>query len=102
MSKVERRTRPAAEYERETPLRVQTDWSDTDTLDSAVACAVSRATGAPMTELAPLYEYMDPDALHEYVVSMRESDSETSVTFEYEGHDVRVRSDGEILIWPSR
>ena len=101
MSKADRYTGSAVEYERETPLRVQADWSGTETLDSAVTDAVSRATGVSVTDLAPLYEYMDPDALHEYVVSMRDSQSETSVTFEYEGHDVTVNAGGEILVWPS-
>ncbi|WP_132059468.1 HalOD1 output domain-containing protein [Halorussus amylolyticus] len=85
----------------ETPLRVQADWSGTETLDSAITCAISRATGAAVTDLAPLYEYMDPDALHEFVESMRDSGAETTITFEYEGHDVSVRADGEILVWPS-
>lgn len=102
MSKTEPYTADAVEYESETPLRVQADWSGSETLDSAVTCAISRATGVSVTELAPLYEYMDPDALHEFVASMRDRDTETSITFQYEGHDVSVRGDGEILVWPPR
>lgn len=101
MSKTEMHTTDAVEYGRETPLRVQADWSGSETLDSAVTNAISRATGASVTELAPLYEYMDPDALHQFVDSMRDRETETSITFEYEGHDVTVRGDGEILVWPS-
>jgi hypothetical protein len=52
------------EYQSETPLRVQADWSGSETLDSAITCAISRATGVSVTDLEPLYEYMDPDALH--------------------------------------
>lgn len=92
----------APETDRETPLRMHVDLSGTETLDSAVTCAVSRATGVSVTDLSPLYEYMDPDALHEFVTSMRDRQTETSVTFEYEGHDVRVRGDGEILVWPAK
>jgi hypothetical protein len=102
MSKTETHTVDAVEYESETPLRVQADWSGTETLDSAVTNAISRATGVSVTELAPLYEYMDPDALHEFVASMRDRETETSVSFQYEGHDVTVRADGEILVWPAR
>lgn len=102
MSKTESHTADAMEYESETPLRVQADWSGSETLDSAITCAISRATDAAVTELAPLYEYMDPDALHEFVASMRDRDTETSITFRYEGHDVTVRGDGEILVWPRR
>ena len=80
---------------------MQADFSGSETLDSAVTTAVSRATGVAVTDLAPLYDYMDPDALHEFVASMRDREVETSVTFEYEGHDVRVRGDGEILVWPA-
>jgi len=109
MSKTEMHTADASEYENETtlresetPLRMQADWSGSETLDSAVTCAISRATGVSVTELAPLYEYMDPDALHEFVASMRDRETETSITFQYEGHDVTVRADGEILVWPAR
>ncbi|WP_240147524.1 MULTISPECIES: HalOD1 output domain-containing protein [Halorussus] len=102
MSKTETHTVDAVEYESETPLRMQADWSGTETLDSAITCAISRATGETVTELAPLYEYMDPDALHEFVASMRDRETETSITFQYEGHDVTVRSDGEIMVWPPR
>lgn len=102
MSKTETHTTDAVEYESETPLRVQADWSGTETLDSAVACAVSRATGDAATDLAPLYEYLDPDALGDFVASIRDRETETSVTFQYEGHDVTVRADGEILVWPPR
>jgi len=105
MSKTEPKPTNAAEYDPETrdaPLRVQADWSGTETLDSAITCAISRATGDAVTELAPLYEYMDPDALHAFVASTRDRETETSVTFEYERHDVTVRGDGEILVWPQR
>ncbi|USZ67697.1 hypothetical protein NGM10_13295 [Halorussus salilacus] len=102
MSKTETHTaNPVEREERETPLRVQADWSGCETLDAAVTSAISRATGAAVTDLAPLYEYMDPDALHAFVASMRDRERETSITFEYEGHDVTVRSDGEILVWPT-
>jgi len=102
MSKTETHTADAVEYESETPLRMQVDWSGSKTLDSAVTCAISRATGVSVTELAPLYEYMDPDALHRFVASMRDRETETSITFQYEGHDVTIRGDGEILVWPPR
>jgi uncharacterized protein (UPF0264 family) len=101
MSKTETHTADAVEYEDETPLRMQADWSGSETLDSAVTSAISRATGVSVTDLAPLYEYMDPDALHEFVGSTRDRGTETSVTFAYEGHDVTVRENGEILVWPS-
>lgn len=102
MSKTETHAVDAVEYESETPLRVQADWSGTETLDSAITCAISRATGVSVTELEPLWEYMDPDALQAFVASMRDRETETSITFQYEGHDVTVRDDGEILVWPPR
>jgi hypothetical protein len=102
MSKTETHTVDEVEYQSETPLRVQADWSGSETLDSAITCAISRATGVSVTDLEPLYEYMDPDALHEFVSSMRDRETETSITFQYEGHDVTVREDGEILVWPAR
>lgn len=103
MSKTETHTPTAAETEnRETPLRVQADWAGTETLDAAITSAISRATGAAVTDLAPLYEYMDPDALEAFVGSMRDRETDTSITFEYEGHDVTVRANGEILVWPAR
>lgn len=89
------------EDEIETPLRVQADWSGSKTLDSAVTTAISRAAEVNVTELTPLYRYMDPDALHELVTSMQDCETETSITFEYDGYDVTIRDDGEILVWSS-
>jgi hypothetical protein len=102
MSKTESQTVDYEKSESETPVRVQADWSGCETLDSAVTCAISRATGVAVTDLAPLYEYMDPDALHDFVASMRDRETETSITFRYEGHDVTVQADGEIVVWPRR
>lgn len=60
---------------------------------TAIVKTVSSRTGQPVTELPPLYEVIDPDAL-DVLFSGRETLG--VVTFEYAGHDVTVRADQTI------
>lgn len=51
-------------------------------------------------ELPPLYDAIDPEALDSLVDPPATDDSRTASTvrFAYCGYDVRVRSDGEIMV----
>lgn len=57
--------------------------------------AVSDFKGVDATELAPLYEVIDPDALERFVGA---AESPVDVTFRYEGLDITVRSGNRISI----
>lgn len=56
--------------------------------------AVAEATDSVQTELQPLYEVIDPDALDSLYSSL-DARSTATVTFRYEGCSVTVRTDGE-------
>lgn len=61
--------------------------TETRPLHEQVIYAVANADGVAPTDLAPLYDTIDPDALD----SLFESDSAGTIAFTYEGHDVVVR-----------
>lgn len=68
---------------------------DADSISMAVVDAVATATDTDPLELdAPLYEVIDTDALDRLV----RTDALRRVEFEYEGHVVEVRGDGEVAV----
>ena len=76
--------------------RKQFDWSETQP-SAAVTEHISAMTGREQTDFAPLYETVDPEALDSLVESSDRS-TPVSISFEYAGHSVTVRSDGELVI----
>jgi len=76
---------------------VRSDWTSGDGPSVAVATAVAVATDRDVTEMAPLGNSVDTDALDELVAGSR-GDGSLHVAFRYEGVDVRVASDGEITV----
>ncbi len=96
MSKSNRRSRDS---DTSTPMNVtrkQFDWSETRP-SAAVTEYISAMTGREQTDFAPLYETIDPEALDSLVDSSGRS-TPVSISFEYAGHSVTVRSDGELVI----
>lgn len=57
--------------------------------------AVADFKDVPASELAPMYDSVDPEALEQLVDG---SGSPVHVTFRYEGLDITVRTDGRISI----
>lgn len=76
--------------------RKQFDWTETQP-SAAVTEHISAMTGREQTDFAPLYETIDPEALDSLVDSSDRS-TPVSISFEYAGHSVTVRSDGELVI----
>ncbi|WP_224333360.1 HalOD1 output domain-containing protein [Haloprofundus halobius] len=56
----------------------------------AVITAVAEATNRSATEMPPLAEWFDPDALDSLIVSAHDDASVPTVTFEYIGWQVAV------------
>lgn len=62
--------------------------------------AVARSAGVDPTELSPLYETVDPDALDALVTSLADGTGQEhfSVQFTYAGREVVVRANEDIDI----
>lgn len=60
--------------------------------------AVARSKGVDSTELPPLYEAIDPDALNALVTShsAEQGGRKISVQFTYTGREVIVRSNNDV------
>jgi len=66
---------------------------------TAVVSAVAAHDGVDETDLPPLYDAVDPDALDALLASVqRAGPDKASVTFEYAGHTVVVSDDGTVSI----
>lgn len=63
-------------------------------VSTTVVLAISSLAGIDPTELRPLNDVVDPDALNQHVHEIRERDAELS--FCYHGYRVTVRGDGHI------
>lgn len=81
--------------------RTSYDWERKESLSTTLLVSVEAITDLSPTDLPPLYEYVDPDALH----SLFEPRAETahnrdagSITFPYAGFFVTVHADGVITL----
>lgn len=63
----------------------------------AVISAVADASGMPMTELPPLYDAVDPDALNN-LFTARSEPAVSHVSFQYAGYDIVVRESGVVQV----
>lgn len=56
--------------------------------------AVSSAEGVGPTDLPPLFEAIDPEALD----ALFRSDADVEVTFDYQGYEVTVRDGANVVV----
>ena len=79
---------------------VRTSFEPDESPSEAVVMAVAALTNTDPTELKPLYDAVDPDALDALFrhAASRERHTNHRVSFLYHGFDVRVRSDGAIRL----
>lgn len=72
-----------------------------DDVASLLVLAFEEIIGRDATELPPLSDCVDPDALNTLFSADRtHAPPNGSVHFSYHGHDVSIHSDGEILVSP--
>jgi len=76
---------------------VEFDPDGGESVTTQVATAVADATGENVTELSPLGEWVDCDAL-EQLFTGRDSGGELSVSFVFEEYQVFVSSVGRIVV----
>lgn len=91
-------TRSNAETE---VVPIQSDWTIHERPSTASVEAVAVATGREPTDLPPLFDHVDADALDSLVTTGRdEPHNRVSVSFDYDGIAVTVDSHGGIEIRP--
>ena len=62
----------------------------------AVVERVAGCEGVDHTELVPLFDVIDPDALNRLVERSQGGESALRITFTYHGYDVTVTGDGDV------
>ena len=62
----------------------------------AIVERVAKADGVDPTDLRPLYEVIDPDALDMFVSTAGSRNTDAQVQFEYQGYHVTVTADGVV------
>jgi len=81
--------------------RASHDFGTDRSLSTTVVLAVARARGMEATELPPLAEVIDPDALDAlFAPDDRQALLDARVRFEFADRTVCVRRDGEVLVRP--
>lgn len=82
-------------------VRARYDWSSTRP-SAAVTESVAVAENCPPTEVDPLYDHVDPDALDAMMQSKGAvgSGNITTVVFRFGEYEITVHSDGEIVVVP--
>ena len=83
-------------------IRAEYDWTDT-LASTAVVETVAVACDCEPTELDPLYEIVDPDALDTVIQSSGNGPAagETTVTFEVADRSVAVHDGGAVVVRPA-
>lgn len=76
---------------------VEFDPVDGGSVTTQVAIALADATGREVTELPPVGEWVDCDAI-EQLFSSHDGETELSVSFQFEEYDVFVSSIGRIVV----
>lgn len=76
------------------------DWKQPPSISTTVSLGVATLNGDRPEDLEPLHHVIDPDALDALYQPVSEDSSVQSecVSFPWEGHDVTVYADGEIVI----
>ncbi len=75
--------------------QIDHDWDVDSSVSTSVVEAVAAATKTMPTEIDPLYDVVDPDALDALVASLRKSGHGT-VRFEFAGWIVTLTANGAI------
>ena len=75
--------------------QVQTLETDGQSLSRAVIDTVAAVEGTPPTELPPLYDVIDPEALDKVFAG---KESLGKVVFNYNSYEVSVEADGYVAV----
>lgn len=77
---------------------------DFSTIDTTVIEAIAAVTDSDPTEIPPLYDVVDPEALGDLFARPRRAEyrnrTEGTVAFQFAGCEVRFHADGRVLVTP--
>ena len=76
------------------------DWTDEDAVTVAIVNTVSTVTDSEPTEMEPLGDVIDSEALGMLFATPGAGGESNYVQFEYENCFVRVSSDGTVAVTP--
>lgn len=82
----------------ESQAETRYEWTKTGCPSTAFVEAVADATGRDPTDMPPLYEYVDADALNEVVARSTDRPGSITVTITYDDVTGRLGSDGELTV----
>jgi hypothetical protein len=76
------------------------DWAENASIGTTIVNAVAALDGVAFDECEPVYDVIDPDALHAVLTPTtdRSARAPVQVQFSYHGHMITVDSTGEIVI----
>ncbi|SDZ84080.1 hypothetical protein SAMN04488065_0701 [Haloplanus vescus] len=80
------------------PHRVEIDWDRREPISFAIQTALSEIENCSPVELAPLTEYVDPDALEAFFSGSDEEIAARSLSFAYEEYTVHVDGAGYVRV----
>lgn len=91
-----------SEYDREPTVHSVRYRPDDGPLGTVIVKAVATVTGTPPTELDPLYDTIDPQALqrmYDTIDEFPDYDGDRSLTFAFGGCTVTVSWTGTVTVW---
>lgn len=83
-----------------TPLHAWHDGTASEPISATIVAVVAKFAGVDVTQLPPLYDWIDPDALNKLLQPKPDLTKTFNghVTFRYAEHLVTVFDDGEIMV----
>lgn len=84
------------------PWSVEFEWDGESRPSMLVIELLADVVGVDATDVGPIYEAVDPDALDRLFEDMPDGTARESgrVTFEVSDHTVRVYGSGRLVVWP--
>lgn len=79
-------------------VEISPPFDDTEAVTNALARGLATITGVPESELTPLYDYVDTEALHALLEHAQRDGRYVSVEFTVDDYTVVVTSSGPIRI----
>jgi len=103
MSKPHDNDHGTTRYDEQTDTyHVDFDWKGSESLNATIVTTVASVSGVEPTEMEPLYDRLDPDALAELFSPIQDGTRRPNghISFPLQGCTVTVHSDGHIVVKP--